>query len=47
MFTSPRAGKDDLALARKLGLPIIASIDESGNFIDGFGDFTNQKLRRK
>ena len=41
---APGAGKDDLALARKLGLPIIASIDESGNFIDGFGDFTNQNV---
>ena len=41
---APGAGKDDLALARKLGLPIIPSIDESGNFLEGFGDFTAQNV---
>jgi isoleucyl-tRNA synthetase len=37
---APGCGKEDYDLSRLLGLPVIAPIDESGVFLDGFGPFT-------
>lgn len=40
---APGCGAEDFALARELGLPSIAPIDEFGVFLPGFGWLTGQK----
>ena len=42
---APGCGTDDFALGKMLGLPVIAPLDESGIFIDGFGPFTGRDVR--
>ncbi len=37
VHVAPGCGKEDFDLGRELGLPVIAPIDESGFFLDGFG----------
>jgi isoleucyl-tRNA synthetase len=39
---APGCGKEDFELGKEFGLKQIAPIDESGNFIEGFGPFTGQ-----
>ena len=39
---APGCGKEDFDLARELGLPVIAPIDESGVFLEGYGPLTGQ-----
>jgi isoleucyl-tRNA synthetase len=39
---APGCGKEDYELGKKFGLKVIAPIDESGVFIEGFGPFTGQ-----
>jgi len=40
---APGCGKEDYELGREFGLKTIAPIDESGVFIEGFGQFTGQE----
>jgi len=37
---APGCGKEDFDLGQELGLPLVAPIDESGVFLDGFGPLT-------
>jgi len=39
---APGCGKEDFDLSRELDLPVIAPIDESGVFLDGFGLLTGK-----
>ena len=39
---APGCGKEDYELGRKHELPAIGPIDESGNFLDGFGPYTGR-----
>lgn len=39
---APGCGKEDFELGREFGLPIIAPIDESGLYVEGFGEFTGR-----
>ncbi|MBF8290198.1 MAG: Isoleucyl-tRNA synthetase, partial [Chloroflexi bacterium] len=42
---APGCGAEDFALGKSLGLPIVAPLDESGIFIDGFGFLTGRDVR--
>jgi isoleucyl-tRNA synthetase len=42
---APGCGAEDFALAKELGLPVIAPLDESGIYIDGFGPYTGRDVR--
>ncbi|MFO8007852.1 MAG: class I tRNA ligase family protein, partial [Candidatus Brocadiia bacterium] len=42
VHVAPGCGKEDFDLGHELGLPVIAPIDESGVFLDGFGPLTGQ-----
>ncbi len=42
---APGCGSEDFALGRELGLPVIAPIDESGIFLDGFGLLAGRDVR--
>jgi isoleucyl-tRNA synthetase len=42
---APGCGAEDYALGKELGLPIIAPLDESGIFIDGFGALAGRDVR--
>ena len=42
---APGAGEEDFDLARKENLAIIESIDESANYIEGFGDLTGKNAK--
>ncbi|MEA2537087.1 MAG: isoleucyl-tRNA synthetase [Chloroflexota bacterium] len=42
---APGCGSEDFALGKELGLPVIAPIDESGFFVDGFGQLTGLDVR--
>jgi isoleucyl-tRNA synthetase len=37
---APGCGAEDFALGRKLGLPVVAPLDESGHYLAGFGRLT-------
>ncbi len=39
---APGCGKEDFDLGRELGLPVVAPIDEAGNYFDGFGFLSGQ-----
>ena len=39
---APGCGKEDFELGKEFNLKPIAPIDESGNFVEGFGQFTGQ-----
>ena len=41
---APGAGSEDFQLGRDNGLPIIAPLDESGVYIDGFGELTGKSV---
>ena len=41
---APGAGEEDFALGKEYSLDVIAPLDESGNFIDGFGWLTGQNV---
>ena len=41
---APGAGKEDFALGKEFDLPVIAPLDESGNFIDGFDWLTGRNV---
>jgi len=40
---APGCGKEDFDLCKTLGLPVLAPIDESGVFIEGYGVLTSMK----
>jgi isoleucyl-tRNA synthetase len=42
---APGCGAEDYALGKALGLPIVAPLDESGIFLDGFGSLTGRDVR--
>ena len=42
---APGCGAEDFALARALGLPMLAPLDEGGIFIDGFGFLAGRDVR--
>ncbi|HEX3427598.1 MAG TPA: class I tRNA ligase family protein [Candidatus Limnocylindrales bacterium] len=42
---APGCGAEDFALGKSLGLPMIAPLDESGIFVDGFGSLTGRDVR--
>ncbi len=42
---APGCGAEDFALGKRLGLPMIAPLDESGYFIAGFGPLTGREVR--
>jgi isoleucyl-tRNA synthetase len=42
---APGCGAEDFQLGKSLGLPVIAPIDESGIFIDGFGSLSHRDVR--
>ena len=42
---APGAGEEDFDLAQEEKLPVIASIDESANYIQGFGDLTGKNAK--
>jgi len=37
---APGGGAEDFGLGKRLGLPVIAPLDEAGHYIEGFGPFT-------
>jgi isoleucyl-tRNA synthetase len=39
---APGCGAEDFQLGREYGLPAVAPLDESGNYVAGFGRFTGQ-----
>jgi isoleucyl-tRNA synthetase len=42
---APGCGAEDFQLAKRLGLPVIAPLDESGVFIEGFDSLTGRDVR--
>ncbi|HET9083974.1 MAG TPA: class I tRNA ligase family protein [Candidatus Limnocylindrales bacterium] len=42
---APGCGAEDFQLGKSLGLPVIAPIDESGIFLDGFGSLSHRDVR--
>ena len=42
---APGCGAEDFQLGKALGLPVIAPIDESGIFVDGFGQLSTRDVR--
>ncbi|HEV8490430.1 MAG TPA: class I tRNA ligase family protein [Candidatus Limnocylindrales bacterium] len=45
VHVAPGCGAEDFQLGKELGLPVVAPIDESGIFVDGFGDLTGLDVR--
>jgi isoleucyl-tRNA synthetase len=45
VHVAPGCGAEDFALGKSLGLPIIAPLDESGIFLDGFGALSGRDVR--
>ena len=44
VHNAPGAGREDFALGKQFGLPVIAPLDESGYFIDGFGGLSGRSV---
>jgi isoleucyl-tRNA synthetase len=42
---APGCGAEDFQLGKALGLPVVAPLDESGIFVDGFGNLTGSDVR--
>ena len=42
---APGCGAEDFQLGRRLGLPVIAPLDESGVFVEGFGSLSGRDVR--
>ena len=42
---APGCGAEDFALGKKLGLPMIAPLDENGIVLPGFGPFSGRDVR--
>ena len=44
VHTAPGCGAEDYELSQRDGLPVVAPLDESGVFIEGFGDLTGKSV---
>ena len=44
VHTAPGAGKEDFALGKQFDLPVIAPLDESGDFVEGFDWLTGRNV---
>ncbi|MFW6195676.1 MAG: isoleucine--tRNA ligase, partial [Chloroflexota bacterium] len=44
VHTAPGAGADDFKLGQEHGLPVIAPLDEDGNYVEGFGWLTGRNV---
>ncbi len=42
---APGCGAEDFQLGKRLGLPVVAPLDESGIFLDGFGSLSGRDVR--
>ncbi|MEO8571226.1 MAG: class I tRNA ligase family protein [Chloroflexota bacterium] len=42
---APGCGAEDFQLGKALGLPVVAPLDESGIFVDGFGNLSGSDVR--
>ena len=42
---APGCGAEDFQLGKSLGLPVVAPLDESGIFLDGFGSLSGRDVR--
>ena len=42
---APGCGAEDFQLGKALGLPVVAPLDESGIFLDGFGSLSGRDVR--
>ena len=42
---APGCGAEDFQLGKRLGLPVIAPLDESGIFVEGFGSLSGRDVR--
>ncbi len=42
---APGCGAEDFQLGKSLGLPVVAPLDESGIFVDGFGSLSGRDVR--
>ena len=45
VHVAPGCGAEDFQLGRSLGLPVVAPLDESGIFLDGFGSLSGRDVR--
>ena len=45
VHVAPGCGAEDFQLGRSLGLPVVAPLDESGIFVDGFGSLSGRDVR--
>lgn len=45
VHVAPGCGKEDFALGQKLGLPVVAPIDEFGVYLEGHGELTGRSAR--
>ncbi len=45
VHVAPGCGAEDFQLGKSLGLPVVAPLDESGIFIDGFGSLSGRDVR--
>jgi isoleucyl-tRNA synthetase len=45
VHVAPGCGAEDFQLGKALGLPVVAPLDESGIFVDGFGNLTGSDVR--
>jgi isoleucyl-tRNA synthetase len=43
---APGAGAEDFSLAKEFDLPVIAPLDEFGDYTSGFGDFSGKNARK-
>ncbi|HET9016021.1 MAG TPA: isoleucine--tRNA ligase [Thermomicrobiaceae bacterium] len=41
---APGAGREDFQLGKEHGLPVVAPLDESGHYLDGFGWLTGKRV---
>ncbi len=46
VHTSTSTGEEDHKLGKKLGLPVIPAINDSADYLDGFGQFTGQNAKK-
>lgn len=47
VHTAPGVGAEDFALGKKVNLPVIEAIDESADYLEGFGDLTGQSAKEQ
>jgi isoleucyl-tRNA synthetase len=45
VHVAPGCGAEDFALGKALGLPMVAPLDESGIFVEGFGSLSGRDVR--